>query len=495
MVNTQNVKPIRPFGWKDKISYAMGDFGCNMSFALNSYIQIFYLMYIGLPTWVVSLIILIVKIWDGVNDPIMGAIMDVVKPGKRGKFKTWIFYGSWLLLFAGALSFINTKGLDTWVSVVVFVIGYVVWDFAYTLVNVPYGSLNSAITADQTERSQLSTWRSIGSIVANMGAMILIPALIYKDVLDPISGKPIVIDGVKQQIMLGERMFWIALIMGVIGFVAFQILNHWTVERVKVEPKVDENGNTQKVNYFKALKAFFSNRAAVSLTVAAMLSLIMSSGLGAASAVLYTSYFGEGDSSGIVTMLGMIPMFGVIPLIKPLVKKFGSKAVCVWSLPIGIVGSILMMVVPLPAGMTGMLGWALFSCLTAAGYAAFGMVGWAMVADCIDYQEMQTGERTEGIVYATYSLGRKLAQGFGASLVLLLLGFVGYVSDKENPAAQAYDVACNVKVLIGAIYLVCMVLMFFVLQYWYNLGKKEVDEMQQKFGRANTDFSAPEGME
>ena len=138
---------------------------------------------------------------------------------------------------------------------------------------------------------------------------------------------------------------------------------------------------------------------------------------------------------------------------------------------------------------------ALFSCLTAAGYAAFGMVGWAMVADCIDYQEMQTGERTEGIVYATYSLGRKLAQGFGASLVLLLLGFVGYVSDKENPASQAYDVACNVKVLIGAIYLVCMVIMFFVLNYWYNLGKKEVDEMQQKFGRANTNFSAPEGME
>ena len=326
-----------------------------------------------------------------------------------------------------------------------------------------------------------------------MGAMILIPALIYKDKIDPITGEVLVKDGVKQQVMLGDRMFLIALIMGVIGFVAFQILNHWTVERVKVEPKVDEEGNAQKVNYFKALKAFFSNRAAVSLTVAAMLSLIMSSGLGTASAVLYTSYFGEGDSSGIVTFLGMIPMFGVIPLIKPLIKKYGSKAVCVWSLPIGVLGSILMMVVPLPTNMSGMLIWAIFSALTAFGYAAFGMVGWAMVADCIDYQEMQTGERTEGIVYATYSLGRKLAQGFGASLVLLLLGFAGYVSEKG--AAQSFAVACNVKVLIGAIYLVCMVIMFFVLNYWYNLGKKEVTEMQEKFGRANTDFSAPEGME
>ena len=477
-------KAPRKFGMRDKLAYAMGDFGCNMSFSLNSYLQTFYMMYIKLDVNIIAAIILILKIWDGINDPIMGAIMDVVKPGKRGKFKTWIFYGSFLLLFSGALCFVDTANAKTWVQVLVFFIGYLVWDFSYTLVNVPYGSLNSAITADQTERAQLSTWRSIGSIVANVGAMVAIPMIIYTKTLDA-AGNEI-------QIMHGEKMFWIALVMGIIGFVAFQILNKFTIERVKVEPKVSD-GEVEKVNYFKALKAFFNNRPAVALTVAAMLSLIMQGGLGAASAVLYTSYFVEGENSGIITMLGMIPMFGIIPLVKPLVKKFGNKAICVWSLPIGIIGSILMMVVPLPKGMTGMFIWAIFSMIVALGYAMFGMVGWAMVADCIDYQELQTGVRTEGIVYATYSLGRKLAQGFGASLVLVLLGLIGYVS--ADGANQSYQVACNTKVLIGAIYGVCMVLMFVVLNYWYNIGKKEAQEMQAKLGRINDSFAAPEGVE
>ena len=85
-------KTLRPFGIKDKLGYAMGDFGCNMSFALNSYIQTFYLYYIGLDPLIIAAIILVLKIWDGINDPIMGAIMDIVKPGKKGKFKTYIFF-------------------------------------------------------------------------------------------------------------------------------------------------------------------------------------------------------------------------------------------------------------------------------------------------------------------------------------------------------------------------------------------------------------------
>lgn len=84
----------RPFGAKDKWSYAMGDLGCNMSFALNSYLMLFYTQYIGLDLGTWGIIILLLKIWDAINDPIMGALMDALKPGKRGKFQgylLWIF--------------------------------------------------------------------------------------------------------------------------------------------------------------------------------------------------------------------------------------------------------------------------------------------------------------------------------------------------------------------------------------------------------------------
>lgn len=77
----------RPFGAKDKWSYAMGDLGCNMSFALNSYLMLFYTQYIGLDLGTWGIIILLLKIWDAINDPIMGALMDALKPGKEENLK------------------------------------------------------------------------------------------------------------------------------------------------------------------------------------------------------------------------------------------------------------------------------------------------------------------------------------------------------------------------------------------------------------------------
>ena len=130
----------RPFGAKDKWSYAMGDLGCNMSFALNSYLMLFYTQYIGLDLGTWGIIILLLKIWDAINDPIMGALMDALKPGKRGKFKTYIYYGSFVLLFSGALCFLPIPSAPYPIKVLVCVVGYLIWDMAYTVVNVPYGN-------------------------------------------------------------------------------------------------------------------------------------------------------------------------------------------------------------------------------------------------------------------------------------------------------------------------------------------------------------------
>ena len=96
------------FGIKDKVGYAMGDFGCNMSFALiSSYMVDFFTQYIGIGGLAWSIIIIFTKIWDGINDPIMGTIMDNVKIGKgKSKFKPWIRLGSIGLIISGALVFL-----------------------------------------------------------------------------------------------------------------------------------------------------------------------------------------------------------------------------------------------------------------------------------------------------------------------------------------------------------------------------------------------------
>src|SRR5574344_1047611 len=198
----ENTTQMPKFGWKDKIGYAMGDFGCNMSFSLiASFMADFYTQYIGITASVWAIIIILTKIWDGVNDPIMGGIMDSVKIGKSGsKFKPWMKIGMFGLIVAGALVFLPIPNAPMWLKITLCIVTYLAWDIFYTILNVPYGALNSAISSDTVERTQLSTWRSIGAGLGGLLCMLL-PMLVYDD----------------NNEIIGGRMIWIGLAMGVIG--------------------------------------------------------------------------------------------------------------------------------------------------------------------------------------------------------------------------------------------------------------------------------------
>ena len=167
-------KDVPPFGIRDKIGYAMGDLGCNLSFSLISAFMLdFYTQYIGIPAAIWSVIIIFTKVWDGVNDPIMGGIMDSVKIGKSGsKFKPWMSIAAIGLTVTGALVFLPVPDAALWLKVTLCVVTYLLWDFCYTLMNVPYGSLSAAITADPLERTSLSTWRSVGAAGGGAIAML-----------------------------------------------------------------------------------------------------------------------------------------------------------------------------------------------------------------------------------------------------------------------------------------------------------------------------------
>jgi len=107
----KTVKPSqngnRPFGMLDKVAYAAGDFGCNMSFALKGTVQTFWLVYMAMETGLLSILLLLVQAWDAINDPLIGSLIDNDKRKyKMGKFKTYIFIGACGLLVAGAAVFL-----------------------------------------------------------------------------------------------------------------------------------------------------------------------------------------------------------------------------------------------------------------------------------------------------------------------------------------------------------------------------------------------------
>ena len=494
----------RKFGIRDKLAYAAGDFGCNMSFSLKGTVQTFWLVFMMMETGLLSFLLALVQIWDAVNDPMIGTWIDNDKRKyKLGKFRTYILIGAIGLAVAGAAVFLPFPNANTIVKAMLFIVGYVIWDACYTVANVPYGSMLSLITDDAGERAQLSTWRSIGSMIANIVPMALLPMLIWQKVTydgtgvipqlegtyhnNPLTGKAYEmgeqmlnpLTGEKVQILLGERVFWAALLMGVLGLVAFLFMIKNTTIRVD-ENKVKTTEASEKYNVFKAFGNFVKNRPAMGATVAAMGMFLGMQSATTANTIMFATYFGQASMSGIVQMIGFVPMFIFMPFITKIVKKFGKKEASVVGSLVSVVGGLLMFIFPLiPNKNLALVLYIAALCVFGVGMGVYTCVSWAMMGDAIDYNEWKFGTREEGTVYSLHSFFRKLAQGIGPSLVLLLMGLLGYVSELGT-IGQSQQTSHNMCWLVAGLYLFSAVLQFVGLGLIYNLDKKTTEKMAEE---------------
>lgn len=468
----------RKFGMRDKIAYAAGDFGCNMSFSLKGTVQTFWLAFMLMETGLLSLLLLIVQIWDAINDPIIGAMIDADKRKyKMGKFKTYIFIGAIGLLIAGALVFIPVPNAPVVIKSILFIAGYLVWDACYTIANVPYGSMLSLVTTDGAERSQLSTWRSIGSMVGNLVPQMILPMLIWKKAVDS-NGQPILNElGEQVEVLIGNRVFLAALIMGVLGFIAFMYMIKTITIRVD-ENTVKTTENAPKFNIISAFGNFMKNRPAVGATVAAMAMFLGMNSATTATTIMFATYFNKASLSGIAMAIGFVPMLFFMPFIKNIVNKYGKKESSAVGALVSVFGGLLMLVFPLiPNKTIALVLFILALSIFGVGLGIYTCVSWAFMADAIDYNEWKTGKREEGVVYSLHSFFRKLAQGVGPSIVLLLMGALGYVS-KLGTNGQTIATATNMCWLVAGLYLFSAVLMFISIAFIYNLDKKTLAQME-----------------
>ena len=451
-------KKIRPFSMRDNIAYALGDFGCNMSFGLKSTLVIFWTQFMGMDSLLYAGLLLIVQIWDAINDPLLGAMLDADRHHyKMGKFKTYIFIGSIGLIISGALCFVPLPNASAMAKNILFVAGYMLWDAFYTVANVAYGAMLSLITNDPGQRASLSAWRSFGSVLAGFGIMGLVPMLVYD----------------ADQNLNGYRVFMAALVMGILGFIAFQIMLRNTVIRVDVE--AEEQKEAKKFNPFKAMGNFVKNRAVVGVTLATVGVYLGQQAAGAAVTVLFQSYFKNVQISGIVSMFTMIPMVAFMPFIRKLSAKYGKKEISSFGALCSVVACVLMLVLPITPDGKGILIYVICQLLYSLGLGVGSCVGWSLLADAIDYNEWRFGAREEGTVYSLNSFFRKLAQGMGPSLVLVIMVALGYV--EADKGAQTMAVATNMRYLVAALYLFSALLEFVSYTFIYNLDKKSLASM------------------
>ncbi len=461
-------KKLRPFGIRDSLAYAAGDLGCNMSFALKGTMALFWTQVMGMGLWY-SLLLVIVQVWDAINDPLIGSIIDADKRKyKKNKFLTYIWAGSIGLIVGGACCFIPVPQAPVLAKAIIFVAGYVVWDAFYTVANVPYGSLLSLISDDAADRASLSAWRSIGSMFGNMLPMVILPFLIYNE----------------DKSLNGPMVFVAALVMGVLGFICFQFMIRNTEIRVDTDITVSEE--QPKFNVFKAMGNFLRNRPAMGATLAAMGMFIGMQGATTAVSVTFQIYFKNPEISGLVSMFAMIPIVVFTPLARKMVVKYGKKELSIVGAIASIIGGLGMFIItPNNPGMDLVI-YIVCQLVYSLGLGIYSTVSWAMMGDAIDYNEWKTGKREEGTVYSLHSFFRKLAQGVGPAVALVIMGTLGYVNNAVDPvsgeafidvALLSFDVAVNLRVLVAVLFLVSAVMQFIGLALVYNLDKKTLEKM------------------
>jgi len=456
---TLDANGYRKFGIRDSVAYAAGDLGCNMSFALKGTMSIFWTQFMGMDLWY-ALLLIVVQVWDAINDPLIGSMIDADKRKyKKNKFLAYIWAGSIGLIVGGACCFLPFPNAPTWAKMIIFIAGYVVWDAFYTVANVPYGSLLSLISNDVKDRASLSAWRSVGSIFGNMLPMVILPFLIYD----------------ADNNLIGERVFFAALIMGALGFFCFQFMIKNT--EIRVDTNVVCNEEQPKFNVFKAFGNFMRNRPAVGATIAAMGMFIGMQGATTAVTVIFQSYFKNVKISGIVQLFAMIPIVLFTPLARKMVAKYGKKELATFgSICSVLAGAGLFIVTPNNTNLDLIL-YIVFQLIYSLGLGIYSTVSWAMMGDAIDYNEWKFGTREEGTVYSLHSFFRKLAQGLGPSLVLIIMVALGYVGADEGN--QAWQVAVNMRYLVAATFLFSALLQFVGLGLVYNLDKKTMEKMNE----------------
>lgn len=451
-------RQIRPFGLRDKIGYLFGDFGNDFTFILSTMILMkFYTDVIGVSAGVVGTVMMATRFADAFTDVAMGRICDRsrVKPGV-GRFRPWILRMCVPMALSSFL--IYQSGVAAWTygaKVAYLSVTYVLWSSVfYTSVNIPYGSMASAISPEPGDRQSLSTFRSLGAALAASIIGVLLPVLAYEKV-----------DGVER--LVGTRVTAAAAVFSVLAVVCLLLCYFLTTERVTQEAG---NASSKGQSTFEMLRAAVRNRALISLIAASIVMLLAQLTMQNMAGYVFPDYYNNAGAQSASTLLMTAGIFISAALAKPLAARFGKAEVSVGANIIAAAVSVLTYVIR-PQSV-----W-VFIALQALCWLALGlfsMVSWALVTDVIDDQEIKTGVREDGSVYALYSFARKLGQALAAGLSGWLLTMIGYVSGSIS--GQTQPVLQGIFAITTLVPALGFGLLSLVLGLWYPLHKKKVNE-------------------
>ncbi len=444
-------KAIPKFGVKDQIGYVFGDMaGSFVNLFVDAYFLTFCTYALGIEaSWMASLF-LVSRLWDAVNDPIIGSFPDRWRLGKSGdKFTPWIKLFMIPLALSGVLCFskvpLEGVALHAWVA-----FAYIFFGMSYTGTSMPFGAMANVVSLDPIDRSKLSRARSIGGGLVGAVALGAVPVLCFD----------------ADNNIIPERFTLLAVIFGILCIISYMILCTFTRERVRVSVAEGE-----KFEFAKVFKAVLKNRPLIGVMFATIGSMLTITGSSQTYSYIYKEVYHNTDMIMVSTVAAIPFMIVVFPLIPKLVAKYGKRNVILITSAISFVVCLFKVVFYID----NVILFTVLNIISMIGQTAFTMLIWALVSDCLDYSEWKTGFRSDGSMYSMYTFSRKIGSTLASSGIAASLGLVGYVSGQN--VVQTAEAVKGIYYICNIIPLLCYLFQLIGIGLIFNLDKKKTDEM------------------
>ena len=403
-----------------QVGFGLGEFAGQFFYSFwTSYLSVYYTDIVGLAPAIVSIVFMIAKIWDAINDPMLGNIADRHMHKKFGRYRPWILFGTPILAVLSIIMF-RVPNLDSNGLKIAFVtITYILAGMAFTGVNIPYMSMQATLTTNIKSRISLSSMKSvftcIGTLVMNLIAM---PVILWFSKIDTANA---------------NGYFGAAILFTLVGVILYYI-TFATTKEVYYPPQA-----AVKVDLKTTIKYVFGNKNIIALMISLLLGYLSMFGRLGVAVYYYIYCLGNPAMIGLLMMIP--PAAGIIP--QYLVPKLNvNKKLLVYIAyamrAITLVGLFLVDYHNLTA---------IIILLILHGIFQYDMgITMAYIAPTIDDAEVRTGIRLDATVYAFVNLFLKIASALGSAIGLFIMGAMGYVANAaQTPQGlTGINVATNI---------------------------------------------------
>lgn len=430
---------------KEKVGYGLGDFAANIVFqTVMIFLMYYYTDIFGIPAAVVGTLFLVARIWDAINDPLMGALADRTK-SKYGKFRPWI---RWTAIPFGVMAVLmfTTPDFSVQGKIIYAYATYILMMMIYTANNIPYGALSGVMTSDSVERTSLNSYRFVlGQSAALMVQALTLPLIAFFGAGDKAAG---------YQMTMG--------LFSLIAIGMFYVTFYNTKERI-------EPVQTEATPLKDDLKDLMSNKPWIILFLMGLVTFIFLSLRIAVGLYYFQYYVGDEGLFSMFAVLGTIGLIIGIPLSKPLTKKFGKRNTYIAS---NILSGITVLALFLPGPEDYYIAYAL-SALIGFFNGPGVPILWAMYADTADYSEWKFGRRATGIVFSAATFGQKFGWGIGGAITGWLLALFNYTPNEVQTADTIFGIKLMLSIIPGILMILSAGFLFF-----YDLTEPFMEKIQ-----------------